>query len=124
VTRGSSDTGPGISIGRDVHGNAFIGDHNRLGDVTTGGPSPDREEVLDLVAALRAEIAAKDPGTPGRESALDTVDELADQVRAEEPSGEVVRHLVGGLARRLVGALAVGTSVAVLAERIAAVIGG
>ncbi|WP_199439277.1 hypothetical protein [Umezawaea beigongshangensis] len=115
---------PGISIGGGVVGNTFIGDGNRVGDVTAGGAPPDRQEVLDLVAALRTEIAAKAPATPGQDSALEVVDDLAEEMRADEPSGEVADHLMGKLTKKLVGALAVSTNVAELAEKIASVIRG
>jgi hypothetical protein len=118
--------GDKISIGGSVTGNAFIGDHNKTGDVVVASATTHdalRGEIRATLGAVRAEIAAKDDATPGKEIALEHVADLEKVVTSKDPDAAVANHLLGKLAKRLTGALAVSISLADLATKVSGLFG-
>ncbi|HWO58777.1 MAG TPA: hypothetical protein VNO31_01880 [Umezawaea sp.] len=114
-----------IKVGGSVGGNAFIGDHNTIGDVVGTAAARDalRGEVRATLGALRTEVAAKDDATPGKEVALDQITELEEIVDSEDADPAVAKHVATKLSQRLTGALAVSISLADLAAKVSGLFG-
>lgn len=115
-----------ITTSGPVTGNVFIGDHNKTGDVVVASATTRealRGEVRATLGALRAEVAAKDDATPGKEVALEQLADLDEVLASGEPDAGVTTHLLGKLAKRLTGALAVSISLADLATKISGLFG-
>ena len=115
-----------INIGGSVTGNTFIGDHNKTGDVVVASAATRdalRGDIRAALGAVRAEVAAKDDATPGKEVALAQLADLQEELESEEPDAGVANHLLGKLAKRLTGALAVSISLADLATKVSGLFG-
>jgi hypothetical protein len=116
--------GKNISVGGSFIGHASIGDKNKMGDVVGNAPGHDvlRTDLRAAVDFVRAEVAKKDD-SPEKVLALEELKDLDEQMASAEPDEGVTKHLLGKLAKRLTGALAVSISFTALAEKISGLFG-